>query len=282
MGDECHNRNAAATSLFARRLASGAGRDRAPTAPPQALDFVGRERSLLPEPLDGRVQGDAGRRPRRPGSTVVTAMARNGVEFGIRVSGTGDSWFTAPADGPDGLYFPGYGPDDANPDLGDSAITETRGIGGFAMAAAPGHRAVRRRHHDDALAYTREMATITLGAQRRLRLPALGFAARRPASTPGAWSRRRSLPVINTGIAHREAGRRPDRRRHRSPPSGVLCRRARGAGAPPRAQKGQRGRRLEKVQMRGGARRQATRGAVSLRGGRGLSGPRGRKFVIVR
>ena len=67
----------------------------------------------------------------------MTAMSRNGVDFGIRLSGTGDAWFTAPVGVPDGLYFPGYGPDDANPDLGDSAITETFGIGGFAMAAAP-------------------------------------------------------------------------------------------------------------------------------------------------
>src|SRR3954464_1951183 len=71
------------------------------------------------------------------GSTVGTAMARNGVDLGVRLRGMGGAWFTAPVGVPDGLYFPGYGPDDANPDLGDSAITETFGIGGGGRGAAP-------------------------------------------------------------------------------------------------------------------------------------------------
>src|SRR5204863_5570888 len=90
-------------------------------------------------------------------SSLVTAMARNGVEFGIRLSGTGDRWFTAPAPVVDGLYFPGYGPQHANPDLGDSAITETCGIGGFAMAAAPAIVRFVGGTPEDALGYTREM-----------------------------------------------------------------------------------------------------------------------------
>src|SRR5256886_12612903 len=71
------------------------------------------------------------------GSTLVTVMARNGTDFGIRVSGCGERWFTAPVNMPQGLYFPGFGPDDANPDMGDSAIVETIGLGAFAMVAAP-------------------------------------------------------------------------------------------------------------------------------------------------
>ena len=71
------------------------------------------------------------------GSTMVVAMARNGTDFGIQVAGTGDEWFTGPAQVADGLFLGDYGPDDANPDIGDSAITETAGLGGFAMAAAP-------------------------------------------------------------------------------------------------------------------------------------------------
>ena len=81
-----------------------------------------------------------------PDSSLVTVMSRNGVEFGIRVAGTGDRWYTAPVGPADGLFFPGYGPDDANPDMGDSAITETLGIGGFAMAASPSITTLRRRH----------------------------------------------------------------------------------------------------------------------------------------
>ena len=82
-----------------------------------------------------KVSADAARGV--PGSTLVVAMARNGTDFGIQVSGLGDRWFTGPAGVPDGLYLGGYGPDDANPDIGDSTITETAGLGGFAMAAAP-------------------------------------------------------------------------------------------------------------------------------------------------
>ena len=167
------------------------------------------------------------------GSTVVTAMARNGVDFGIRVSGTGDAWFTAPADGPDGLYFPGYGPADANPDLGDSAITETRGIGGFAMAAAPAIVRFVGGTPDDALGYTREMQRITLARDADFALPPLGLrrhadghrpapgrrdAAPRRSSTPASptasrasgrsapGSRERRWPVSRTAL--REVGRR--------------------------------------------------------------------------
>jgi len=64
-------------------------------------------------------------------------VERHGTDFGIQTAGTGDSWFTGPALLADGLFLGSFGLDDANPDIGDSAITETAGIGGFAMAAAP-------------------------------------------------------------------------------------------------------------------------------------------------
>ena len=142
------------------------------------------------------------------GSTVVTAMAATGSTSASACRGTGDAWFTAPVGVPDGLYFPGYGPDDANPDLGDSAITETCGIGGFAMAAAPaivrfvGGTAGRR-----ARATPAQMYRITLARNPAFALPPLGFAgtptgidARRVVET--RRRRRSSTP----GIAHREAG----------------------------------------------------------------------------
>ena len=162
-------------------------------------------------------------------------MARNGVEFGIRVSGAGDRWFTAPALVPDGLYFPGHGPAEANPDLGDSAITETMGLGGFAMAAAPAIVRFVGGSPDDALAYTREMATITLARNAGYGIPALGFAG-----TPTGIDCRR---VVDSGVRPRDqhghrasrGGGRPDRRGHRPGAAAVLCRRAGGAGAPPRA-----------------------------------------------
>src|SRR5947199_9685154 len=109
------------------------------------------------------------------GSTLVTAMARNGTDFGIRVSGLGDRWFTAPALTPVGLYFPGFGPHDANPDIGDSAITETAGIGAFAMGGAPAIVQFVGGTPADALRATRRMYEITAGESRAYRLPALDF-----------------------------------------------------------------------------------------------------------
>src|SRR6185295_7863436 len=193
MGDECHNRNVAATSLFARLVAP-------------ALDFLGANDHFYLNLSMAACKSALDAAHGIAGATVVTAMARNGVEFGIRVSGAGDRWFTAPAVVPDGLYFPGRGSAEANPDLGDSAITETMGLGGFAMAAAPAIVRFVGGSHEDALAYTREMATITLVRNAGYGIPALGFAG-----TPTGIDCRRVVdsgvvPVINTGIAHREAG----------------------------------------------------------------------------
>jgi hypothetical protein len=141
-----------------------------------------------------------------PASSLVTAMARNGVNFGIRVSGLGDDWFEAPASIIDGLFFPGYSTADANPDLGDSSITETAGIGAFAMAASPAIVQFVGGTASDALANTRRMGHITFGRNTAFTLPALDFMA-----TPAGIDIRKVVdtgiaPVINTGIAHREAG----------------------------------------------------------------------------
>ncbi len=206
MGDECHNRNVAATSLVARRLASALVRSVDADLAAQALDFIGQNDHFFLNLSMAACKASLDAAHGIEGSTVVTAMARNGVDFGIRVSGTGDAWFTAPATVPDGLYFPGYGPDAANPDLGDSAITETRGIGGFAMAAAPAIVRFVGGTPEDALGYTREMQRITLAKDADLALPPLGFVG-----CPTAIDLRRvvesgTAPVINTGIAHREPG----------------------------------------------------------------------------
>jgi hypothetical protein len=137
---------------------------------------------------------------------MLTAMARNGVEFGIRLSGPGERWFTAPAPLVNGLYFPNQSIKDAAPDLGDSAITETAGVGGFAMAAAPAIVKFVGGTAQDALANTLAMTHITLRRNPAFTLPALDFAG-----APACIDARRVvdtgiLPVINTGIAHKEPG----------------------------------------------------------------------------
>jgi hypothetical protein len=140
------------------------------------------------------------------GSSMVTAMSRNGVEFGIRVSGLGNRWFSAPAAAIDGLYFAGYGPGDAARDLGDSSITETAGFGGFSMAAAPAIVKFVGGTPEDATANSLRMRHITLGESDGFQLPALDFRG-----APCGIDVLRVVdtgiePVINTGIAHREAG----------------------------------------------------------------------------
>jgi Protein of unknown function (DUF1116) len=141
-----------------------------------------------------------------PHSTVVTAMARNGVDFAIRVSGLGERWFTAPAAMIDGLYFSGFGPDDANPDLGDSAITETAGLGGFAMGAAPAIVGFVGGTPEDALGHSMAMRDITVARDPVFTIPALGFAGTAFGIDARAVVDTGITPVINTGIAHREAG----------------------------------------------------------------------------
>jgi hypothetical protein len=207
MGDEVHNRNAAASGLLLRRLGPALARSGAPLADVAAvLEFIaGNDHFFLNFSMAAcKAMLDAARGV--AGASMVTAMCRNGVEFGIRTSGTGDAWFTAPAPVVDGLYFPGYSKRDAAGDLGDSAITETAGLGGFAMAAAPAIVKFVGGTPEDAVANTLAMRHITLGRNPAFTLPALNFGG-----TPAGIDARKVvdtgiLPVINTGIAHREAG----------------------------------------------------------------------------
>jgi hypothetical protein len=207
MGDEVHNRNAAASSLLLRRIASALLHARLPENElAKVFDFIaGNDHFFLnismamcKLALDG-AHGV-------PCSSLVTAMSRNGVEFGIRVSGLGGRWFKAPAGEIEGLYFAGYGPAHAARDLGDSAITETAGLGGFAMAAAPAIVKFVGGTPEDATANSLRMRHITLGESNLFQLPALDFRG-----APCGIDVRKVVdtgiePVINTGIAHRDAG----------------------------------------------------------------------------
>ena len=142
-----------------------------------------------------------------PGCSVVTAMSRNGTDFGIRVSGTGDEWFTAPVEMPAGIYFPGFSERDANPDMGDSAIVETVGLGGFAMAAAPAVVAyIGAGRASQAAAFTRAMGEITVGPNPAWTIPAMDFAGVPTGIDIRLVVETGIVPTINTGIAHREPG----------------------------------------------------------------------------
>ena len=141
-----------------------------------------------------------------PFSSLVTVMARNGVNFGIRISGLGDQWFQAPANPVEGLFFPGYSVEDAAADLGDSAITETAGVGGFAMASSPAIVKFVGGTPADATENSRRMQFITVGSNPAFTLPALNFSPTAAGIDARKVVDRSILPIINTGIAHKEAG----------------------------------------------------------------------------
>jgi hypothetical protein len=206
MGDEAHNRNRAGTLMLLRDLGPAMVTSGEPADVAEALRFVGgNDHFFLNLAMPAcKLALDAGRDI--PGSTMVVAMARNGTDFGIQVSGTGDEWFTGPAQLADGLFLGDYGPDDANPDIGDSAITETAGIGGFAMATAPAIVRFVGGSVPDALATTRRMHEITLGENPRWSVPVLEFQGTPTGIDVSRVCRTGILPQINTGMAGRVAG----------------------------------------------------------------------------
>ncbi|MBT8478797.1 MAG: DUF1116 domain-containing protein [Gemmatimonadetes bacterium] len=206
MGDEGHNRNKAGSLLFLKLLAPHVARVASSDVAEEVLKFLGDNALSVLNPVMAacKAMADAGHGVE--GSTIVTAMARNGTDFGIRVSGLGGDWFTAPAQVPDGLYFSGFSSEDANADIGDSTITETAGIGGFAMAAAPAIVTFVSGTPKDAVNTTMEMYEITETDHLHFTIPALDFRG-----TPTGIDLRKVVelgitPRINTGIAHRDAG----------------------------------------------------------------------------
>ncbi len=207
MGDELHNRNRAATSLFYRTIAPAVIRTEPDSDTAAAvLEFINSNDHFflnLSMPAS-KVTLDAARDI--PGSSLVTAMTRNGTDFGIQLSGTGNTWFTGPAPVPDALFFPGFTKDDANPDIGDSSITETNGLGGFAIAASPAIVQFVGGSARDAVNYTLEMYEITLGENNMYQVPYLNFRG-----TPTGIDVRKVVemniaPFIDTGVAHKNPG----------------------------------------------------------------------------
>ncbi len=241
MGDEAHNRNRAGTLMLLRDLLPSmveTGSDPSDTA--DAARFIaGNDHFFLNLAMPAcKLALDAARDI--AGSTMVVAMARNGTDFGIQVAGTGSRWFTAPALVPEGLYLAGYGQADANPDIGDSAITETAGLGGFAMAAAPAIVRLVGGTVTSALAATRRMYEITLAEHPLFGVPALDFRGTPAGIDVTLVARTRILPQINTGMAGKVAGTGQVGAGLVTPPAEVfplalreLAARARPAASPP-------------------------------------------------
>ena len=207
MGDECHNRNKAATSLFVRQVGAALVETSTSSVETAAvLRFMAENDHFHLNPSMAAAKAITLAGADVPRSSVVVTMARNGVDFGIRVSGLGNRWFVGPAQYIQGLYFAGYGQEDANPDIGDSAITETSGVGAFAMAGAPAIVQFIGGTPADALRYTREMYEITVTSNPLFGLPALDFQGVPTGIDVRKVCRLHRPPVINTGIAHRLPG----------------------------------------------------------------------------
>jgi len=207
MGDEGHNRNKAGSIMYTAKLAPFIAKAApSPAVAAEVLKFLGDNALSVLNPVMAACKGMADAAHGVEGSTIVSTMARNGTDFGIRVSGLGDRWFTAPVAVPKGLYFPGFNAEDASGDIGDSVITETAGIGGFAMASAPAIVTFVSGTPQDAINATLEMYEITYAEHKYFTIPALDFRG-----TPVGVDIRKVVekgitPRVNTGIAHKDAG----------------------------------------------------------------------------
>jgi len=207
MGDECHNRHEGARLLFLRQILPHLLSSRLTRDSLRAIiDFVADNYYFFVNISMAACKALSDAIVDLPGSTLVSAMTRNGKEFGIRVSGLGHRWFTAPCNRIHGICFDGYEETDGNPDLGDSSITETAGIGAFAMAASPAIARYIGGTSGELLQHTLEMYRITVGEHPDLRIPALDYRG-----VPTGIDVRRVVetgitPIINTSIAHREPG----------------------------------------------------------------------------
>jgi hypothetical protein len=207
MGDEGHNRNKAGTSLVFRELAPAVVKTSfSNEVKEQVLSFMDKNDHFFLNISMPACKCSLDPLSDIKYSTLVYTMSRNGTDFGIRICGTGNQWFTAPCEKVQGLYFPGFDEEDANPDIGDSCITETAGIGGFAMATAPAIVQFVGGTPKDAINYTTSMYEITNAENNAFKIPNLNFRG-----TPTGIDLRKVidttiLPVINTGIACNRAG----------------------------------------------------------------------------
>ncbi|MFE8596278.1 YlbE family protein [Archangium violaceum] len=208
MGDDLHCRQTAASALLANQLAPAIVRTSTDALAAATLEVLAASPFLTFLPLAmGASKAALLAATGIAGSTVVTVMARNGTEVGIQVSRSGGRWFTAPAPPIDAVFFPGFGPEDASHDLGDSAITETGGLGAFAGAASPALAPEVGLTPDEFADVTAKMARITVGRHTGLVIPQLGYGP--PVGIDVTLVvKTRITPVIATAVAHREPGHR--------------------------------------------------------------------------
>ncbi|MBC8509008.1 MAG: DUF1116 domain-containing protein [Anaerolineales bacterium] len=207
MGDEGHNRNKAGSVLFTKALAPYLVKATGDAdIASEIIKFLGDNALTILNPVMAACKAMVDVAHGIEGSTIVHVMARNGTDFGIRVSGLGDRWFISPVGIPKGLYFPGFTEADSSGDIGDSTITESAGIGGFAMASAPAIVTFVSGTPKDAINATLEMYEICFTEHKFFTIPPLDFRG-----TPTGIDLRKVVelgitPRVNTGVAHKDPG----------------------------------------------------------------------------
>lgn len=207
MNDECHSRCTAATALFIAEIApylatSDLDRD----SVKQSFEFLRRSEVFFLHIIMSAIKSIVEPAKGIEYSTIVTNQARNGVEFGIKVSSLGDEWFTGPASPIHGLYSPGYGSEDAGLDIGDSCVTELVGLGGFSIAASPSMALMKGETTEQAFEQTKQMAKITFAKNPFFTIPYLNFEG-----APLGIDIRKVIetgitPFIDTAIVHKNGG----------------------------------------------------------------------------
>jgi len=204
MGDEVHNRNRGGTSLLYRTIAPAIIKTSNADIAYSALEFINKNDHFFLNLSMAMAKASLDPAGNIKNSSLVYIMARNGTEFGIKVSGLGKKWFTGPAPVPDALFFPGYTKEDANPDIGDSAITETNGLGGFAIAAAPAIVQFVGGKATDSIKYTMKMYEITIGENNIYKIPSLDFKGTPTGIDLIKVIKKGIMPFIDTGVAHKK------------------------------------------------------------------------------
>lgn len=206
MGDELHNRPAAGTALFALTVMPHIMETSEKDQARKVIDYFASTEIFFLCLAMAACKTTMNAASNIEYSTLVTAMARNGTDFGIKVSGLGSKWFTGPSGMVRGVYFPGFGDKDANPDMGDSAITETTGVGGFALADSPAILSLVGGTAEDALKYTKQMREITITLNDTFLIPVLDFQGTATGIDIRKVVKTGILPVIDTAIAHKDPG----------------------------------------------------------------------------
>lgn len=207
MGDEVHSRNAAASVLFSREIL------------PAVLDMVAEGVENVRDTMLHLAENDyfflrlsmaaskaSADAMATPGSTLVSAMAFSCRGFAIKLAGLGGQWFEGPPPIHQGKLFTGHTDDEITWMGGESPITETVGLGGFAQACALSLQEYQGGSPDVMIQRNKEMYSITHGENPDYRIPLFAFQGTPTGVDARLVLETGILPVMDVGLAGRDGG----------------------------------------------------------------------------